>query len=226
MRSDVAIALVISAALHVGAAVAGYAFKSAPPPPEPPTEDTTIEVAIAPPPPEPEEPEIYDYSTGDTAGGSSDVAAPTLADVPTATLTSSFIQPVQPPPPPGVTVSAGAITIPTVSGTGGGTAGVGHGLGKLFDLAELDQGPVLRFQAKPIYPYEMTRSGIEGQVTVSFVVDPNGRVRDAVAVSSTHRAFESAATQAVLKWRFTPGTKNGRPVATRMIIAITFNIQN
>lgn len=225
MRRDVTLAIAISAVLHVGVALGGYFYKghSAPAAPEP--EDTTLEVFIAPPP-EPEEPDLLEYTTGEAAGGPADVAAPMLADTPTATIDSPFVQTVQPPPPPGLTVSADAITIPVFTGTGGGTGVSGHGLGHLFDLADLDQNPVLVSQVRPIYPYEMSRAGVSGEVTVSLVVDSEGRVRNAVATRSTHRAFEAAAVQAVLKWRFRPGTKSGRPVNTRMTQLIVFNLRD
>ena len=61
-----------------------------------------------------------------------------------------------------------------------------------------------------------------GSVLVKFVVDPYGRVANAVVVSSTFPAFDEPALRAVLKWRFKPGTKNGVPAAFRMDIPIEF----
>ena len=70
----------------------------------------------------------------------------------------------------------------------------------------------------------MRRAGIEGQVLVGFIVDSKGTVREAYPIRSTHREFESAAVQAVSKWRFRPGKKGGRSVNTRMQVPIVFSI--
>jgi protein TonB len=94
----------------------------------------------------------------------------------------------------------------------------------LFDLANLDQIPVARFQARPVYPFEMRRAGITGEVLVGFIVDSNGDVRDAYAIRSNQREFEAAAIQAVMKWKFRPGRKGGRAVNTRMQVPIVFSI--
>ena len=94
----------------------------------------------------------------------------------------------------------------------------------LFDLANLDQIPSPRFQAKPVYPFEMRRAGITGDVLVGFIVDSNGDVREAYAIKSTQREFEAAAIQAVSKWKFRPGKKGGRAVNTRMQVPIVFSI--
>ena len=70
----------------------------------------------------------------------------------------------------------------------------------------------------------MRRAGITGDVLVEFIVDANGDVRNAFAVRSSQREFETAAVQAVSKWKFKPGRKGGRAVNTRMQQPITFSL--
>ncbi|GAB5561196.1 MAG: hypothetical protein SynsKO_28430 [Synoicihabitans sp.] len=84
--------------------------------------------------------------------------------------------------------------------------------------------PTPVFRAKPIYPYELRRRGIEGTVTISFVVDSKGRVREPEAISPTEAEFASAAKASIQKWRFAPGVKKGKPVNTRMQVPIVFSI--
>ena len=84
--------------------------------------------------------------------------------------------------------------------------------------------PVARVQQNPIYPYEMRRAGITGEVNIGFIVDSNGDVRDAYTISSTRREFETAAVQAVSKWKFRPGRKSGRAVFTHMQVPIQFQL--
>ena len=97
---------------------------------------------------------------------------------------------------------------------------------EVFDISKLDQTPSPRFQARPQYPFEMRRSGINGEVVVAFVVDANGDVQNAFALRSSQREFEAAALQAVSKWKFQPGRKGGRDVATHLQAPIVFSIPN
>jgi periplasmic protein TonB len=59
---------------------------------------------------------------------------------------------------------------------------------------------------------------------VSFIVDSNGDVRNAVAVRSSQVEFESSACKAVSHWKFKPGKKGGRAVAVHMEVPIVFSI--
>lgn len=96
--------------------------------------------------------------------------------------------------------------------------------GGVFDISMLDHTPVARFQARPQYPFEMRRAGINGEVVVDFVVDTNGDVTDAYALRSSRKEFEAAAVQAVSKWKFKPGRKGGQDVNTHLQIPIVFSL--
>ncbi len=181
-------------------------------------EEFTIEL-MEMPPLEPEPEEIFEEETTE-AVEEIEFAPPMQADVPSVNVESAFVQKLQPPPPPGLDRPTGVISIPKTSAT----RAIGKGMKDLFDLKNLDQQPVPRFQSKPNYPFEMRRAGIEGQVMVGFIVDSRGTVREAYPMSSTHREFEASAIQAVSKWRFRPGKKGGRAVNTRMQVPIVFSI--
>jgi len=87
------------------------------------------------------------------------------------------------------------------------------------------QPPQVIEQAAPIYPEALRRAGISGQVLVQFGVDATGAVQNVKAVKSDHSELEGPATDAVRKFRFRPATKDGQPVAIRLMqIPITFNI--
>ncbi len=221
MRRDIIIALAASLFIHGGLALAGRFWPAGPNLPAPLETPPPIEVFLAPPP-EPEPADTREYAVN-AGGGPAAVAAPQIADSPVTLVDSPFVQRLQPPPPPGLPSTAGLITIPSLGGTGSGS---GSGLGNLFDLAALDQAPVPTFQPQPIYPYDLRRSGINGSVVIEFVATSQGTVENARAVSSSHQRFEDAALQAVRRWRFRPGTKDGVPVNTRMQVPITFNLEN
>lgn len=95
---------------------------------------------------------------------------------------------------------------------------------RVLDLSDLDRVPWARFQAATEYPFEMKREGAGGEVLVEFVVAADGSVQDARAVRSSRREFEAAAERAVVKWKFRPGQKEGRNVATRIQVPIVFSL--
>ena len=61
---------------------------------------------------------------------------------------------------------------------------------------------------------------------VDLIVDPNGEVRNATALRSSQREFEAAAVEAVSRWRFKPGRRAGRNVATHMQVPIVFTLND
>jgi protein TonB len=69
----------------------------------------------------------------------------------------------------------------------------------------------------------MKRARISGQVTLGFIVDSNGEVRDPYVINSSHREFEAEALKAILKSKFRPGKKSGSAVNTRMQQTLSFN---
>lgn len=96
---------------------------------------------------------------------------------------------------------------------------------RIYEPNELDSQPVPTLQPIPVYPFDMRRVGQGGTAVVSFVVDENGRVRDAAIVRSTRSEFEASAMESVMKWKFRPGQKNGSPVTTKMTVPIVFSME-
>jgi protein TonB len=106
-------------------------------------------------------------------------------------------------------------------GSGGALAGLGDlkgmvsgaGVGdETFSGDDLEQRAQAVSQAPPVYPPELRKARLEGQVVIDFVVEENGRVADARVDRSSHPEFEKAALEAIRKWRFRPGVREGKPV--------------
>jgi periplasmic protein TonB len=103
-------------------------------------------------------------------------------------------------------------------GNGGGIGPIG-----IPGVGSLDRVPRAMVQPSPDYPTTLRHDGVSGSVAVEFVVDTAGRVMSAEAVKWTHREFVEPAVRAVLRWRFEPGTLDGRKVRFRMVVPIEFN---
>jgi TonB family protein len=93
------------------------------------------------------------------------------------------------------------------------------------DDAGGDRRPTVISQAEPVYPFSLRLTGNKGEVIVDFVIDPQGDVVKADVTKSSHPDFEAPAVEAVLKWKFKPGIKNGRPVYVHMQVPIYFQLR-
>lgn len=216
MNKDIIIGVVVSIGIHVAALNPFQAKPEAPKRIVPPKEEI-IQFEMPP-----LEEEKVDEVTELEEAPANQLAPPSLVDMPTVVPVDAFTQPLTPPPPPGMTATTGAISIPVIKP---GTT-FGKGIGDLFDINNLDQRPVARVQPGPQYPYEMSRAGISGEVVVEFIINTNGDVIQTQVVRSSHREFETNALQAVNKWKFKPGRKGGRPVNVRVSQLLEFNLED
>lgn len=218
MRRDLIIGVILSALIHGGVLFGNKLFPSHAAPPKKAEEEKTIQLIEMPKEIEPEEPK--DVTPTDEPVKPMDFAPPMQTDVPQVVTDTSFVQRIQPPPPENVRPATGIIAIPENR-----DMSQFRGM-KVFDLSALDQQPVPRYRQPPVYPFEMRRAGITGEVMVDFIVDPDGDVQNAYAVKSSQREFEQAAVQAVSKWKFKAGRKGGRNVPTHMQVPIVFTLND
>lgn len=75
----------------------------------------------------------------------------------------------------------------------------------------------------PPYPAELKKNGVGGDVVVDFNVGSDGRVHNAVIVSTPDVRLGDAVLQATADWRFAPATIDGKPVATHLRVPVDFD---
>jgi len=118
-------------------------------------------------------------------------------------------------------------------GSGGGIAGFGEiksltaaeSVGEdAFDVADLEKRPEPVSQVAPQYPAELRKAKVEGLVTLVFVLDETGRVEDPRVENSSRTEFEKPALEAIRKWRFSPGMKDGAAVRTYIRVPMRFRV--
>lgn len=113
------------------------------------------------------------------------------------------------------------------SGIVGGTGPVPTIEGEVFLAAEVEDRPEVVDAAKcqPKYPPVMQSAGIPGKVVMQFVVNTDGRVgSDIKIISSTHKAFEAPARDAIAGCAFKPGKSRGQPVRVLVQQGMTFKL--
>ncbi len=117
-------------------------------------------------------------------------------------------------------------------GAGGALAGFGEvhaatsaaAQEEAFDVADLEKRPEAISQVAPTYPQELRKAKIEGMVTILFVLDEKGRVEEPRVENASRPEFEKPALEAIRKWRFSPGLKDGQPVRTYIRIPMRFRV--
>ena len=222
-RSRVALwgAMAFSAGLH-GLLLFGFNFKSAPK--RQLVYDEPVAVTLIMPELKDLEPETTPFE-GDEEPVAAGVSVPMLADVPSQVdLSNAFVQQIDYSTlvPQQDLSSAKVISIPPIIHRG---TKIGEGMGKIFDLKDLDRAPDPIVRIAPVMPVGMRQPGFRAEVTVGFIVDVNGAVVGAYVVRTTERRLEDPALLAISKWKFRPGIKNGRRVNVRMLQPLVFTVR-
>jgi len=93
-----------------------------------------------------------------------------------------------------------------------------------FDVSELEKRPQAVSQVAPAYPAELRKAKVEGSVTLIFVLNEESHVEDPRVENSSRPEFEKPALDAIRRWRFSPGEKDGKPVRTYIRIPMKFRV--
>lgn len=91
-------------------------------------------------------------------------------------------------------------------------------LGDTSDVAmtgnTVDTPPVPIDRVAPDYPVRLRKKGVTGQVVLNLLVDTDGSVaRVRVLSSDPPGVFDELAVSAAKRWRFRPGSNQGKPYA-------------
>ncbi len=96
---------------------------------------------------------------------------------------------------------------------------------RVYKKRETDETPKIVTFYPPIYPFQARARGIEGSVILKFTVDKNGSVVKPQVVKATPEGvFEQAALDTVVKYKFKPAMKDGKPVSSVARLPISFSV--
>lgn len=104
------------------------------------------------------------------------------------------------------------------NGSGGGSGGGVYKPGG--DVTN----PIPISKPEPQYSEEARKAKWGGTVTLSLVVDETGHTKDIHVIKPLGLGLDEKAIEAVQKWTFIPGKKNGKPVAVAAQIEVTFRL--
>jgi protein TonB len=81
--------------------------------------------------------------------------------------------------------------------------------------------------SEPYYPAEVIRRGGEGTVLLSIYILADGRVGEVKLISSSgFTKLDDSAMREAKRWRFIPGTSDGKPMAMWKQVPVTFRLNN
>ncbi|HEX4920272.1 MAG TPA: energy transducer TonB [Candidatus Bathyarchaeia archaeon] len=133
-------------------------------------------------------------------------------------------------PPSSGTGSGGGIG----SGSGGGV-GSGHGPGVgpgwgggmgggAYRVGGGVTAPRVIYSPDPVFSEEARKAKFQGTVVLWLIVGVDGRTRDIRIQRSLGMGLDENAIDAIRRWRFDPGRKDGVPVAVQVNIEVNFQL--
>jgi TonB family protein len=99
-------------------------------------------------------------------------------------------------------------------GVGGGVYRIGGGV----------SAPQLLFKVEPEYSEEARKAKFQGTVVLYVEVDEHGNPKNLKVIRPLGLGLDQKAIEAVQKWRFKAGMKDGKPVAVAATIEVNFRL--
>jgi protein TonB len=113
-------------------------------------------------------------------------------------------------------------------GNGGCCGGIGDNTGPPgLDVQALNSPitpPRLIYKVEPEFSEEARKAKFQGTVVLSIEVDQSGHTRTLQVLSSPGLGLDLKAIEAVLKWRFRPALRDGKPVVTSARVELNFRL--
>ena len=81
---------------------------------------------------------------------------------------------------------------------------------------QFDRPPTVKKAVLPDYPLELRKMGLEGAVSITLTVLPDGRIGEIDIEKSPNVLLSEQVVKAVREWEFYPITREGRAVTVRI----------
>lgn len=96
-----------------------------------------------------------------------------------------------------------------------------------YPAKQVDVHPTALYPIKPGYPDGGAEQGVEGNVVLLLMIDEAGVVKEvSVMEANPEGVFEESALFAFREARFAPAQKNGRAVKSRVLIRVTYELND
>lgn len=88
----------------------------------------------------------------------------------------------------------------------------------------ISQNEKIVSRVSPVYPPLATQGNISGEVELRVVINKDGTVQNATAISG-HPLLAQSATDAVMQWRYSPTLVNNQPVEVETTVLLKFSLK-
>lgn len=130
--------------------------------------------------------------------------------------------------------SAGKGRDPGIGNNGGSGIGPGNGasygpgtgndFGPVYSSGGGITQPILIYSIDPDYSEDARKAKYSGVVSLTLIVDAQGQPRDIRVVKGLGMGLDEKAMDAVSRWKFRPGKKNGLAVNVRAKVEVSFRL--
>jgi TonB family protein len=95
---------------------------------------------------------------------------------------------------------------------------------KVYRVGDGVTPPKVISKVEPDYSEEARDAKVEGRVILEVVIRPDGRAHNIGVRKGLGRGLDGKAMEAIEKWTFQPGQKDGKPVAVAATIEVNFRL--
>lgn len=110
------------------------------------------------------------------------------------------------------------------SGPGFGPGSGGNMGGGAYRIGGGVSPPSVIFKVEPEYSEEARKAKFQGTVVLFVIVDEHGNPKDLRVIRPLGLGLDQKAIEAVEKWKFSPGKKDGKPVPVQATIEVNFRL--
>jgi periplasmic protein TonB len=88
----------------------------------------------------------------------------------------------------------------------------------------LSQPPRVVQRTMPEYTQEALKAKVEGDVVLTTTIQTDGTPGDIKVTRGLGNGLDEKAIDCLKQWRFSPGSRNGKPVAVKATVEIRFRL--
>jgi TonB family protein len=85
--------------------------------------------------------------------------------------------------------------------------------------------PKLTHRVEAQYTEDARARGVAGNVTLSLEIDKTGKARNIKVLEGLEPGLDKSAIDALNRWHWEPGTKDGNPVIFAAKVTVSFHLQ-
>lgn len=84
--------------------------------------------------------------------------------------------------------------------------------------------PQQTYSPDPAFSEEARKRHIEGVVTLALIVTSKGETTDVRVLNGRGYGLDEQAVETVRRWKFRPGSKDGKPVSVELNVEVSFRL--